>query len=279
MLLYLEYRIPYATPPSDYDVAEAFTWKLYDASDTYLVGYNTAYPYHERGWNWGIVSFYFYAANNPGWGDAYKIHLVSNEGVFAAPLDYAFDFITTDYSTDDDGQAYQRSELRDKVIRITQDLEDRWDMTLLDVADVGTILSLRGELYFRAAIPQLQEICPNLFYFQVDDPKYGPRIYSTTYVNSIEEQWGDSAVGIGIQASGDLFGVDPMVVGALVVIVACIALVFIHVRKTASINSGLTDCYPVILVASLGGIFPLAIACFIDFLAWTYLGYILIFRR
>jgi hypothetical protein len=176
-------------------------------------------------------------------------------------------------------------------VAITRSLETAWSgvaippatspapVVLLDQSDVGDVFSLDGELYYREAIPQLQFLCPNLFYFQLSDPQYGERTWTNNAQPAIEAQYSGTQMAVGVQAGGDILGVSPMVTGAIVVMCVCIFLVYIHIKKAASINSGLMDIYPVILVSSLMSFFPFVIACFLDYLAWAYLGWILFFRR
>ncbi len=277
MFIFFEYYIPYTTPP-DVTADNAFLIRLYDSTNTTYLASAKIYAFSDNGYNYGVSSFYFSADDNPGWGEDYYIHISESPVYFTSPTDSSFALADINY-TILDGQESNRIELKDKLIEITEHLTNAWSIALLDQSDAGKVLSTYGELYYRSAIPQLQYICPDIFLYQVADPQYTARTWSGDYINTLENQWDGTPYEAGFAAIGGLFGVDTMIIGSAIVVILCIIVVGLSVRKVISINAGLMDCYPVILISSLFGLFPLAIACFIDFLAWMYLGYIVILRR
>lgn len=277
MFIYFEYYIPYTTPP-DVTADNAFLIRLYDSTNATYLASASIYPFSDNGYNYGVSSFYFSADDNPGWGTDYYIRISGSPVYFDTPIEQSFAVSAVNYSALD-GQESNRIELKSKLVEITEHLTNAWSIALLDQSDVGKVLSTYGELYYRSAIPQLQYLCPDLFLYQVADPRYTTQEWSGDYITTIENQWDGTPYEAGFAALGGLFGVDTMIIGSAIVVILCIIVVGLAVRRVLSINAGLMDCYPVILIAALFGLFPFAIACFICFLAWMYLGYIVILRR
>jgi len=277
MFIYFEYYIPYVTPP-DTTADNAFLIRLYDSTNTIYLASANIYPFSDNGYNYGVSSFYFSADDNPGWGLDYYIRISGSPIYFDTPIEQSFAVAAINFSILD-GIESNRVELKTKLIAITEHLTSAWSLALLDTSDVGKVLSTYGELYYRSAIPQLQYLCPDIFLYQVADPRYTDREWSGDYIATLENQWAGTSYEAGFAAMGGLFGVDTMVIGSAIVVILCIIIVGLAVRQVISINAGLMDCFPVILIASLFGLFPMAIACFICFLAWMYMGYIVILRR
>lgn len=277
LFIHFLYQIPYATPPTE-DVNACYQFNINNPTDTVLLGRANIYAYHESGYNFGVGAFYFTPATNVGWSLPYVIHIAGDDTKLSSPFDLSFTMTAANYSAKTI-QAEVQAEVREKILSIAHTLESKWTLTLTDEADVGTVLNTKGELYFRNAIPLLQYICPGLFYFQISDPFYPTPTFSTTYGAGIENQFNGTWVGTSLAGAGGMFSVSTQLIGAIAVVVLCIVVTGISVRKLQSINSGLMDSFTIVIVSASLGIFPFGLQGLIVYLCWAWLGYLIIFRR
>lgn len=69
--------VEYATTPTNYDISESYIVRLMTAAGAELRT-TTFYPYHDSGYDFGICSIYFSAADAPAWNQPYEVHLQGN---------------------------------------------------------------------------------------------------------------------------------------------------------------------------------------------------------
>ncbi len=277
MFIYFEYYVPYASLPI-VDISQAYTFRLFDSTNTNAIAAAVTYPYFQDGYNYGVAHFYFSAAANPGWGDDYYIRIEGNPLYFSVPFSQSILLDSSKFSTQTT-QTANRAEAKEKIIGIARHLQGVWSITLLDQTEVGTALSTYGEGYFRNAIPALQDMIPDIFYVQIKNLSFTNRTWSRTWENTITARFDGTWVGTSLTASGALFGVDKQIVGTMITMVGCIFVVWYSTRRLQSINSGLMDCFTVIITSAALTIFPFGLMALLVYFCWAYIGYILIFRR
>ena len=95
MLVIVYENTPYATTPN-MTYSEAFIWKIYDGSTE--IGYALTSNYHDLGYGYNVISFYFSAADAVTWGEYYYIRLKGLSDAFASPPTYTFQMAAGDYS-------------------------------------------------------------------------------------------------------------------------------------------------------------------------------------
>ncbi len=277
LLIHFKYNVEYATPPAE-NIQQAFIFRLFDAANTVELGSRLAYPFHDDGYGFGTVAFYFDADSSPGWGTAYFIRVEGNPVYFSTPFSQSFQMTASNYSTFSTKDA-NVAELKDRIISLTQDLQVAWSVLLLDEVDIGTVFSTSGELYFRNSIPGLQVICPDLFYVQVQDLEYTSVVHDNTYAGTIEARFDGTWVGTSLEGLGGLFGTSTQLIGVGIMVVLCIIVVAVSARHLASINSGLMDCLTVVILCGAFSLIPFGLMSLIIFLLYAYLGWLVIYRR
>ena len=102
-----------------------------------------------------MASVYFPAATAPAWGNPYTVKLQGNPAAFTMPLRISLDLQGTDYCSDCADPVAARQALT-RFLR-TQALLLQYSMgvTLIQVSQLGNVLTLAGETYFSSAIPGL----------------------------------------------------------------------------------------------------------------------------
>jgi hypothetical protein len=276
VLLVWVHNIPYTTLPT-YKVGDAYTWQLLDTDDTTVLGYVTGYAYHEDGYGYNVYSMYFSAADGYVWGTAYKLKLVGNPAVFSSPPTYTYTINAASYTglTDSDEN---KAALAEEVLYLAGYLNQKWSLPSDDrltlETEVGTVLSIEGENFFRGAINGLQGMAPAAFRFAVSDTLgIVDRSWNTTYVTALEGQYAGTWVETARNASRNFMGTgsyDLMGMGLL--LMAGVGVVIANVVTTTDHWAGLIDVGFMLVVASRLDIFPLVYLVLIMVLCFLYIG-------
>jgi hypothetical protein len=213
-LILIYFNIPYSTPPSE-PIWQTFMWRMLTTDNTTELGVDLPTAYNNNGYGYNLSSIYFNAANVTAlglvWNTAYPLRLSCNPASFTAPTTYNFTLDTSDYTTEN-VTANVQEELAATIITLGAELDIRWGLSavysLLSETATGTILSIYGESFFRAAIYGLQGLCPRVFAYIVEDIDLTARTFGDTYINILDVQYQGSWAQVAKDAGAALFGTD-----------------------------------------------------------------------
>lgn len=275
-LLLIYQNIPYATIP-DTPVWQNYIWRLLATDNVTELGTALSYAFNDNGYGYNLTSMYWNAANVTAsgmvWGTNYPVRLSGTPGMFTTPPEYNFTINSADYSlmtAADDVEA----ELSARILTIAADLDIRWALgatySLLNQTETGTVLSIYGEAFFRAAIYGLQGMCPDVFAYVIKDLEITPRTWSTGYATTLENQhagtWVDTAKAAGSALFGTTYNLTWLLVTLLLAAGVMIAGVMLHADAWQSLGIA---CIVVIGMTRLG-LFELGFLALLGAIAWIY---------
>ncbi len=275
--LYVFYaNIPYAVVP-DALVTEAFTWQLLDTDGSTVLGQTTGTPFNDDGYGYNVYSMYFSAADAPAWDQEYTARLVGNPTIFDTPPNFDFVLGPGDFSALTDRPAVN-DELALRVLVIAGDLFIRWGLTstttLVNAQETGTVLSARGETFFRGAIFGLQAMAPGVFQIGVGLITAADRTWETDYADNISGQYAGTFVGTAQTAGADFFNKDYDLVSIILLVALLIGVVAGNLLITRNVWSGMVDVTLVAVLFARIGI-PAVLLTFMGLvgaLCWVYIS-------
>jgi hypothetical protein len=218
---------PYATPPSvPYD--KAFVWRLFDTDGMTEIDQAVGYTYHERGYGYNVISWYFNADEAPTWGENYYIRLTGLPTEFLDPYSGTFQIADEDYSELTDNSEVLIA-ISDLIIDIAEDLNIDWSLEIVDYlttsSEMGVVLSVKGESFFRGAIYGIQSMAPYAFSYNIGDINNTWRTWSEDYTANLSTQFEGNYIGTGLDAGNEMLGVDYNLFGLLGLGLSCIILI------------------------------------------------------
>tara|TARA_Y100000310_G_scaffold333740_1_gene411901 strand:- start:1452 stop:2468 length:1017 start_codon:yes stop_codon:yes gene_type:complete len=276
--LYVFYaNIPYGVLP-DALVTEAFIWRLLDTDNTTVLGQTVGYAYNDDGYGYNVFSMYFSASNAPTWDQPYIIRLSGNPSIFDTPPTYDFVLNSGDFSAITDNPGAQ-SELGLRILDIASDLQLRWALdettTLIFSQETGTVLSKRGERFFRGAIFGFQAMAPSVFQVASSTITAFDRTWTTGYADNITGQYTGTFVATAQTAGSDFFGTGYDLLSIIMVLVIVTAIVIAHVTVLrTTVWAGMVDAtLAAVIFARLG--IPAALLTFMGLvgsISWVYIS-------
>lgn len=275
MLCVIYANIPYASTPDD-PVDDAFIWRLIDTDGTTELGQDVGYPYVDSGYGYNVYSMYFSAADNLTWEAAYTVRLSGNPVVFDDPPVYNFPVDSSDYSSITE-QYLVQTELSIRIIAIANSLDIEWGLgasySLLYESEVGTVLSIYGEAFFRNAIYGLQALCPMIFRFAVGDTEVTDRTYTEEYATNLSSQYAGTWVATAQAGGAALAGTSYDWMTIMLCIVITVLAIFGGMALAAGdFWSGAVDGSIVLIGCSRLGFFELAGVGLIVGMCWVYIS-------
>ena len=278
-LIYGDYNIPYASPPSDFGADETYIFNLLNG-DT-LLGSITPFAMLDNGYNKGVFAFYFPASVNLTWGEAYTIRIIQNPIHFDAPE--TFDtIISSSAYTSATSQAINQSQLTINLISAAERLEAYYtNDTFLDTAVGGTVLSSpTGETYFRGVIYGVQAMAPSLFLVQTLDLYTTDREWTTEQFDTYGERFEGNWVGTAENATANQFGVSgSMIMGMLIILPLCVGFVIVSSMKFHRAEPGFLVSALLITMGALMGWISAAAFALVYQLSAIYLAYVWFYAR
>lgn len=271
-LAVVPYSIPFTTLPSQ-DIDELFIFKLLDESGVEL-GSVTAYPYNDKGYGSGVVSFYLESGTT--WESAYNFQVVESPVYFPSPNTWDFMVGPSNYSSSSD----QATALRNKIISLSQSLGTEYDQDLLTTSEGISYLSTYGESYFLYAIPGLSTMAPGLFYTQVRSPSYDKRSWTYTFASSLQTRYSGTFIDQFMTGFSGLVAVDTAAWMNIVSMIMFVLLILAGYWKfKATTMSSAMDGYALLILMMLNGFFSLIICGFIAFAGLAAGGVVLFLNR
>jgi hypothetical protein len=153
--------------------SDSIMYRFYDTDGTTLLATGRPYVFstiETNGYGNNVGSFYFNAAANRTWGEAYVLNIYGTPGFFSPAETFSYTLTTSDYTTQTT-QAANRAELYNHIMLLCDRFNSLFDVELKTSSDSGVVLSSYGELFFSGAIGGLQTLCPQLFFIQVYIPE------------------------------------------------------------------------------------------------------------
>lgn len=285
-LVVVEYNIPYASPPTT-SAGDTYILRMMSVDGLTQLGSNIPYPYNDFGYNYGVTSIYFTAAQVTSlgltWEAAYILRLEGNPLQFAAapPLAiYALAAGDYDPSTTADGS---RAALATKVIAIAEVLQAQWAITLLTSGPSAPVLNSTGAQYFGLAIRSLVNMAPQAFSSLIVQPiaTIFPTPTGTPFAIGIGQTFTDNdAIGKGRSALSVFFFGDTdsqNTVATMLTIIGYIAAIVVSYMKFGTATPGILIGFLLMPVGVYLGM-PFAMMFIPAFIAALYGGYVIYAR-
>lgn len=268
-------NIPYASTPTA-SVGDAFIWSLIDTDNVTELGTDTGYAYVDNGYGYNVFSMYFDADESLTWSGNYTVRLSGNPLVFADPPVYNYTVSSDDYSDITDSYLAQL-ELSFRLIAIAGQLDTEWGLdsseSLIYESEIGSLLSIYGEVVFRNAIYGLQALCPMIFRFAVGDTEVTDRTYTEEYAENLSSQYAGTWVATAQQGGADLAGTSYDWMTTMVCLVIAVVAVFGGMALAAGdFWSGMVDGAIVLVGFARLGFFELAAVGLVAGMCWIYIS-------
>lgn len=171
-----------------------------------------------QGYGEGVASFYWnaYETNvSPGmtWNAAsgtYRVIIQGNPDIFTDSTIPSAEHTAISWRT----PVEQATDLlRADIIALAKNLEADWvnnEITLQTSLANQNVLTLVGEIYFNAAIPNLGLMAPDIYESRLLVPIYKERDYSTSTSKAYEDFWIGSALENSFDSLAELFNVPSL---------------------------------------------------------------------
>ncbi len=187
--------------------SQTILFQLIDTDNTTVLSYSVPYVYagfQTNGYGHGVSAFYLAASDNIAWGQPYYIRIVQSPVYYESPGTYYRTMSAADWS-DAASQSESREEFKDYILQLC-DLLSGVYTTLSFKASLenGLFLNGLGESYFRATVPGIQILCPELFATQVYDPEEWDN--TSPYDLSLQETYSARLQGSEIKRGADRLG-------------------------------------------------------------------------
>ena len=276
---FFHYNIEYEDPPGHPDelVDELFTFRLISTDNTSELGAVSPYAVPNSGYGEGCTAFYFAPEDAPAWGQAYTIRIAGNPNMFSNPPILNYTVSLADYTTSDN-RTLAREFLTNYIISVTRLLEDAWDIDLLDHTDTGTVLNSVGESYFRASIPGIQVMAPDLFYIQSISPDYDYREWGSGLADNYTGRFDGTMVGDWLSGIEADIGVDWSLATSGITVLIMVGWMVISQKAFATTEPGLIAAAITFLGSAVIGFVHVAVMAIVAILFALFIGYVLFFR-
>lgn len=273
-LAVVPYDITFPTDP-DAGIDDTYIFRLLDPTGTTELGTNTAVTTYNNGYGLGVVSFYIedgMTANT-----SYIFRIQQNPGYYPTPEYWDIAINPSNYSIEAD----QSAALKAKIIDTATLLTPEFSVSLLTTTESGsTVLSTYGEMYYLAAIPGLQSMCPSIFGVQLENPDFSKRSWSFAFADSVRTKFAGTFVEDFMTGFAGMFSTETYpFMNAMSIGIFAIVVLISMVKFKASILSAMLDGYCVLLDLMLMGFFSMIWAGFMAFLAMALGGVIMFFKR
>jgi len=277
-ILIVHYEIHYESDQPADPVDEVFSFRMLDTTGTQLIGSSIPYPYNNYGYDEGVVSFYFSAADAPTWGLPYIISIQGSPVYFASPPVMTYTMTAEDYSTFAT-QEDNRVLLGNHILDVAEDLEVDWQTEM--IIDTGTkiVLSTTGEYYFLGTIHGIKEMAPQIFSTSMLNPDYSPGNFTMAEANAWATRYDGTWVGDALDNIEDLFGIQWNIITGIGVLILIIGLFAICQIKFSTTSPAAIPASLVLLCGTIMGFVAPVIMALITLMMVLFSGYILLFRN
>ena len=235
--------------------SETVMLRLYDTDGSTILATSTPYvfsPIETYGYGNNVGAFYFSAADNVTWGQAYTINIQGAPAFFSGNATYNQTLTPSDYTLETTQEA-NRNELYAYVMLLCDRFNTLYDIELKTSSDSGVVLSSYGELLFRGAVDGLQTLCPQLFFIQVYIPEtMEVQAYDTSLGTTYTNRLSGTDLENGFERLGNLMGgMSSSLAAGLLFLVGIMALCIVVARKGWPVELGIGGGILVGIVAAL----------------------------
>lgn len=240
-LYFVRYDVSYGEVP-DEDASETWLMTLNDSDGTFIDQIPLNYYQHN------IISIYLELDEAITWGGAHVVRIMGNPSVFSELVE-GTNMVTRTLST---GYYHEGSELGELMIAQAKILDDDWggDITLLSSGDK---LNTTGSSYFRRAIPQLNNMAPEIFQLVTYFPTVERTPWSTEYAETLRGHEG-AKLETALGNFGSYFGVGVNWMSFCFVCFLYLLLASVIYAATRSASFSIICSYPVIVACAWLGI-------------------------
>ena len=274
ILFTTEYNITYATPPAS-GIDDNFLAILSTPAGTVL---STVQPvsYKDKGYNDGLISFYFDAAKVTSlgivWESTYNLSLQGNPTQFASPPSQTSSSIT--YRGDPSGRFWLTKDIRNTLL----DLEDSWGDDLLNYSPEGLRATVTGQEYITRAITDLEYMAPDLMSSVYIDPAFDERVFTNTEADNLKDFWQGTTFDTSMDSLAESVGVDRMVLSTILLLVLCGVITFYMVKMTDRTEFGLLTVAIVIPMGAVIGLTDMKFAAVLAMVGILGTGYVFFYK-
>jgi len=279
VLIYGEYLIPYATPPSEVGADEAYVFRLYNGATE--LAQISPFALMDNGYNKGVFAFYFPASTNLTWGVAYTIRISQNPAYFSSANYTDYTMPLSAYTSQTTQEANQLG-LASNIINAANRMTVYYDAQGYDFSDTsvgGTVLSSpTGETYFRGAIYGIQAMAPDLFIVQTLAFDTSDRVWGTTQGDNFTSRFDNTFVSQNTTAVANEFGFTPGgIMGLLFTLPLIIGSVVVSSMRFRKTEPGIMAAALFVMMAAFMSWLPIPIFATVYqlagiYLAWTLMG-------
>lgn len=270
MLFLTEYHVNYPAGAYPTELAnQTVILRLMDGSTE--LSNAQPYCYFSNGYQGGVVSFYFSAAQVTAlsivWGNSYTVALTGNPliswtgGVtpIASPEGITVWYGTSPVITSTSGQ---RSGLSSRILALGLALGQEWGVCLIAPQGSNNYLSNAqttstaggyGEAYFPFTISYLRDMAPSIFLAQTQAPVFPTSNPGNANQVAVEGQLVGSPLDVTPAAT--IFGVSRMFVSTIMVLAGCMMFIVFASRKEPGFGRYATLVAAVVVIfgAAAGG--------------------------
>jgi len=280
VLIIAEYNLQYDPTPVPADPADVnFIFRLIDTDGVTEIGQALPYPYFNTGYGYGVVSFYFSAADALDWGENYIIRIYGNPSKFATPPVEPFVIASGDYTALTDHEGNQ-AQLADRIREIAGDLEVEWNATLLGESDIGgdDVLTGAGQGYFAHVIQGLQVMSPSLFLVQKLSVDTSKRVWGTSKSDTYKNFLNGTDIKAGIDAVADAINIPSILLMGIPILIGCVFFIWKSQQKWQTASPGYLASF---LLVTCGGMlfYGLTLVALVAFACVLLTGYFIFFKK
>jgi len=280
MIFISRYNIGYTTEPSE-SADTTFYYSLYSENGTTLI-LSRPINYYEH----NLISLYVSAEQVTSlglvYGSSYRIR-ISGSPAFFPTLTEGVNMITRTLSSSDwntDGALTSKQLLYSYCIDIASELEADWVITLLSTTSTGTqVLNAAGTVVFLAAIPNLTNALPSLFYLSSSSA-----IINSNSANLTMEDETVLSTKLGTSVSnafagiGDFLGITETTSAGLWILLFTLSVASIIFLATGNSTGSMVLSVPIIIMGAYLGAIPLTILFTVGLLIIAYVFYFIWLR-
>ncbi len=237
--------------------SDTFTFRMLDTDGTTLLTSRTPYvfgPFATNGYGDLVGALYFTASTAPVWSGGYVLSILGLPVYFSSPQPEARHTLSpTDYSVVET-QGENRADLYIYIMQVCEQLHSVYpEITFTSYGENGDVLSVYGDAFFKAVIPGLQAMCPNLFLIQsYVPPTMATDNYSMAGGNPYSTRLAGKDIMRGLDRTGELLGgLGGKFLAALGAFAVCVIICIVTQRKWGDIFSGIGASALVITCAAL----------------------------
>jgi len=277
LLIIAKYHLDYTTNP-DNSVEYTYLCRMMEGA-TELAS-TTPYWIVNKGYDWGIFSFYFSTSEAPAWEGSYTIRLEGNPTLEwdgeTPPLVSTDSILWINSTSMNDTETY----LGNWILYLAQDFANRWETTLTTEVTGGTVLNSAGQQYFTNSIQNLREITPNILSTGIGGVVFTEEDHTQSYQTSLLGRISDDdMLGKARASTANLLGSSDEVAGAILFFMFLGAIVWGITYATGGQTRPIAFILiPMVIMGNLVGLLSLTFTMVVGLLCAIASAYILFYK-